>query len=191
MGKKGAAVLWVGLLATACWGFKAAEIVPDYFPLKPGRVLTYQEQATDGTRAVGRRVMTFLPPEVSAGMGGVVFPVKEDSTGSIASLPYITTLYYKRTGRGYVYSTSRESLDYLFLPEDLHLGKKWRLKNDSRFPVRQVVSVDDEVATPLGTYRCVKVSQEDGWEFWFAAGVGLVKAQSPKMIMTLASVVVQ
>jgi hypothetical protein len=189
--KKFSAVLLVGILFTACLGFKAAEIVPDYFPLKPGRVLIYQEQATDGTKAIGRRTMTFLPPEVSTGMGGVVFPVKEDSTGSIASLPCVTTLFYKRTGRGYMYSTSKESLDYLFLPEDIYLGRKWRLKNESRFPWREVVSMDEEVATPTGTYKCIKLSQEGSWEFWFAPGVGLVKAVSPRMIMTLEFIIIK
>ncbi len=61
-------------------------------------------------------------------MGGVVFPVREDS-GSVASLPYVTTMYYKRTRRGTVYNTSKDSLDYLFLPADIRLGTRWRIKN--------------------------------------------------------------
>ena len=182
------AAITIGLLIFTASGFKVAEIVPDYFPLRPGQTLTYREETTDDTKAIGKRTITFLPAEVSNGMGGVVFPVKEDSSGSVASLPHITTMYYKRTARGYMYNTSKESLDYLFLPEDIHLDKKWKIKNGAKYPCREVVAMDEEVVTPAGTFKCIKVSQEGTWEFWFAPGVGLVKVVNPRFVMALESV---
>ncbi|GEM_PF-1474356 len=198
------------LLLTAVLGLTAlaaqAADPKNYYPLTPDSTWTYSITNHEDNDDTFDETVTIDKPEIYDKATYSILKQK-DKRGIVRSfvLSNDKGIYWKKIGASKSYTPEASSV---FTPEipimiyPLNQGSKWDWEGNLKIAwinkhIKmhcEVVSVNDEIKVPAGTFKCVKIyiHQERDKEIsdeygWYAAGIGQVKYETKKTLKVLKS----
>jgi hypothetical protein len=154
---------------------KASDLKPsDFFPLALGYTWEYEGEGNE--YASFNRKVVFS--------NNNLHQIREDNGGTASASVYkvspaeVTRVFFQGEAYGeenYLNSELKENLAILKTP--LKVGTKWKEPNGTR----EIVSINETVSTPAGTYNeCIKVkisSENSTMNEYFKDGIGMVKRE--------------
>jgi hypothetical protein len=193
------------VLLAVCASALAAE-KDDHYPLSPGSQWVYQITDYENKNAVFDQTSTIEPPETYDKVLCSILKQK-DKRGTVRAFVIKNEkgIFWKKIGASKSFTPEASSV---FIPEipimmfPLAKNAKWdwegKLKiawiNKNIKMHCEILSVNEEITVPAGTFKCVKIfihqvrDNEPSDEYgWYAPGIGQIKYETKRTLKVLKS----